>query len=234
MKLAILFLTRGNIHNPSLWEKFISDSQGKAVVYAHAKNKEAVSQSIIKNNLIPEHIDTAWGNISLVRAQNLLLKNAIKDPDITHFAFVSESCIPIKSWEYVERTIIADPRSRLNIRDWVHLEHEHKRRKPAGIAEANWKFHSQWVLLDRKMAELILKEDMTSIFERSHAIDEHYYGTLFSLHGVLDGINYIHMTLVDWRGGKPIAYDTVTPEHQEKMDASPCFFARKFTPIKKP
>lgn len=234
MKLALLFLTRRNIKNIELWEKFIADSQGKAVMYAHVKEPQHVTQPTLHAAIIPTSIPTKWGDVSLVRAQNLMLRHAMQDSSITHFAIVSEACIPIKTWSFVEAAITKDARSRMELIPTEIQDRCHKIRRPESIPNNHWKLHSQWVLLNRKMVELILSKDYTELFESTFASDEHYYGTVFSMHE-LDPIlvNTNPLTLVDWSRGRPTTYTEITPSHQKILDDSLCFFARKFETLPK-
>ncbi|KAK7259389.1 hypothetical protein RIF29_24996 [Crotalaria pallida] len=43
----------------------------------------------------------AWGKFSMVEAEKRLLARALLDPDNQHFVLLSESCVPVRHFEYV-------------------------------------------------------------------------------------------------------------------------------------
>ena len=53
------------------------------------------------DNKLNNVIETDWGDISIIKAQNLLLKEALNDIDNKHFIFVSHCCIPLKRFDYI-------------------------------------------------------------------------------------------------------------------------------------
>ena len=48
-----------------------------------------------------ENIQTKWCDISIVKVQNLILKNALKDTNNQHFIWLSQACIPLKAFGYI-------------------------------------------------------------------------------------------------------------------------------------
>ena len=125
-KIAFLFLTYNNIKRPDIWNKFfdidsnnntISTSKyaNKFTIYNHAKEPEKVSDLLLKDKHIPEHIDTCWGCFGTVEANILMMKEALKDKNNTKFILVSDSCIPIVSFDKLYNEIMKDNKSNINI-----------------------------------------------------------------------------------------------------------------------
>ncbi|KAK7274758.1 hypothetical protein RIF29_15856 [Crotalaria pallida] len=46
-------------------------------------------------------LEVAWGKFSMVEAEKRLLARALLDPDNQHFVLLSESCVPVRHFEYV-------------------------------------------------------------------------------------------------------------------------------------
>ena len=86
-----------------------------------------------------------WCGPSLVKAQNLLLKEAIKDKDNQHFIFVSNSCIPIKSFNYIY--------DKLDIEKSYFYKSKSARKN---FEEMKGLKASQWSIICRKHVKLLL------------------------------------------------------------------------------
>ena len=99
-KIAFCFLTIGDINHHEIWYEFFKNNKDKISIYVHPKHKDLV-KSFFKDYIIKENIKTGWGNISLVDATNLLIKNALIDYNNYKIILVSDSCIPIKSFDYI-------------------------------------------------------------------------------------------------------------------------------------
>jgi hypothetical protein len=126
-KLALLFLTRGDVCHPEIWSEFVDDADGEVVAFSHAKNREEAEKGFLVGSAITDWHDTAWGDISLVRAMLSLLRAAMADESITHFAFASETCVPVRPWAEIRRRLRIDPRSMISCADAgsmmrVHME----------------------------------------------------------------------------------------------------------------
>lgn len=114
-KIAFLFLTRNNLKRPEIWEEFLKGKEDKYSIYCHAKEPKNVTDKLLKDTIIPEYIDTCWGCINLVEANILLMKNALLNPLNKKFILVSESCVPIVSFDVLYKSIINNNKSRIGI-----------------------------------------------------------------------------------------------------------------------
>ena len=231
-KIGLLFLTIGDVNNRNIWLEFLDQAGPEASVFSHVKCREDVTPGFIAESMISQAIETRWGKISLVRAMLALLSEAYSDPGISHFTFLSESCIPIKSWHRLRQHLQVDPRSMLSIKDGSEMlePHSDRHRSTTGIAYEHWRTHPQWVLLDREAARCILEHDATEQFESSFAPDEHYFGTVLAMRGFPDSqINPAPPTWVDWSNGpRPAVHHRIDDGLAGKLAGSPSFFARKF------
>ena len=100
-KIALCFLIYDKINNEELWWDFIKNiDKNKYNIYIHFKNTTK-SLKYFEKYKLKNTIDTCWGCFSIVLAQNLILKEAIKDDKNQHFIWLSGSCIPLKSFDYI-------------------------------------------------------------------------------------------------------------------------------------
>ena len=179
-KIAFCFLIYDKINHEDIWHRFFekADKQ-KYNIYIHYK--ENVPLKHLEEYKIQNCIETKWGDISLVKAQNKLLEEALKDPNNKHFIFLSNSCVPVKTFQFIYDYLDTeysyfnkDPTKQnrcTQIR--VHVDPNH-------IQKA-----SQWSILNKKHATLLSeKPEYIPWFEYYNEkciADEHAYITyLFS------------------------------------------------------
>ncbi|XP_073138145.1 uncharacterized protein [Henckelia pumila] len=100
-KIAFLFLTPGALPFEKLWDKFFQGHEGRFSVYVHAFMDKPVHFSRYFLNREIRSDKVIWGKISMVDAERRLLANALKDPDNQQFILLSDSCIPLRDFDYV-------------------------------------------------------------------------------------------------------------------------------------
>lgn len=94
-KIAFLFLTVKNIHFPDIWTKYFNNIPlHKYSIYIHPKYSDTITWH--RENIINDIQNTAWGFIT--HAYLSLFKEAVKDENNKYFVTISESCLPIKSF----------------------------------------------------------------------------------------------------------------------------------------
>jgi hypothetical protein len=96
-KIAFLFLVRDDINYPDIWENYFRGHEDKYTVYCHPKNPENVNTPWLKSNIIPSLVSTAWGQIT--DAYFTLINEALKNEDNKKFITISESCLPLRSFD---------------------------------------------------------------------------------------------------------------------------------------
>ncbi len=188
-KAAFLFLTRGSLNQPRIWEEYFADHPGRVSIHVHPKQRDVPAPTWFREAWLPESIPTAWGDISLVRAQLALLETAYRDPANQVFVFTSESCVPVKPLEeFLEKCESAGWRGMMAFEkaDAVRAYDPTKAKRYTAVPQVPpwiWKWHSQWIVLDREMAQALMEEDLTAYFAKSFAPDESYFGTVLALKG---------------------------------------------------
>lgn len=173
-KIAFLFLIYDKIEHEDLWYDFFAkDLQDRHSIYIHYKYDKKLKY--LEHCKLARCVDTKWGHISLVDAQNLLLRTALKDKSIDRFVFCSGSCVPLKSFEYIYRTI--DPKlSYFNMRPDEDC-FPRCNRALQFINKQYIKKASQWCILSRDHAQQIISTDRYMEWFKDTIGDEHCYVT---------------------------------------------------------
>jgi GR25 family glycosyltransferase involved in LPS biosynthesis len=233
-KLGLLFLTRGDVRCAEIWREWTNQSPDRVALFCHPKDPVELTGGFLENTAIPESHDTEWGKVSLVRATLALIKEALGDPSITHFALLSESCVPIQPLKRILLRLRHDGRPRFNSRDQNRTSVEFRSRmlQAPEVPADCWRFHQQWWLLDRTAAVMASRNDHTTKFEKVFASDEGYFGTALMLEGypVDDLIDDRILTWTHWEknAASPNTFEALPPDRLREIINSDCFFARKF------
>jgi hypothetical protein len=204
-------------------------------VYSHPKDPEALTGGFLEGTAIADLIETRWGDISLVRATRALLLEALEDRSLTHFAILSESCVPVRPLGEILRRLEIEPRPQFTVRDLKGAapQHVERARKIAAIPAACWRFQPQWMLLDRVAAVWAAVPDFTDAFAGMFAADEAYFATVLCLQGypLEDLVLGKDSTWTHWEGGgSPRSHMVLEPRHVRAILHSGALFARKFPP----
>ena len=233
-RLGLLFLTRGDVNHPDLWREFVSEAPERVKVFSHPKHREELRGGFLQGTAIPEYHETKWGCISLVRATRAMLLAALEDDSLTHFALLSESCVPIRPLPDILRRLELDPRSQFGFKPLKEAVPRHASRinSAPDIPAGCWRFTSQWWLMDRSAAIFSVGQDYTNLFQKMFVPDEAYFATVLSMQGYpLDGeIVRKDSTWTWWEpdAGSPNAWPMIPLERLENLLHSGAFFARKF------
>ncbi|HRN78019.1 MAG TPA: beta-1,6-N-acetylglucosaminyltransferase [Candidatus Dependentiae bacterium] len=204
MKIALLFLTIANIYHEPYWKQFLQGNESNYSIYIHAK--EGISaDSFFKPYELPSTVPTTWANT--MKAQILLLKQALQDPLNEKFIFLSESTLPLRSFQQIYSIIMATDTSIFN---YVPNPHQHiqnhlyNRRSLKDIpAEFRYKC-SQWVILNRKHAGKIINDSYyIDLITRYEADNELYPATFLASQGLLSEVTKVDKTYVNWQKHNP-------------------------------
>jgi hypothetical protein len=199
-KIAFLFLTYNNLKRPDIWNKFfdidididinnsgntnnISKYTNKYNIYLHAKEPDKITDVILKGKQIPEHIETCWGCSNLIEANILMMKEALKDPLNKKFILVSDSCIPIVSFNTFYNKVMKDDKSRINIHRNNNPERYDNITNPPFPKNEFTKHSGSGLILNRKHAEIIVSQLDTyrKDWKNVNVPDEHYFGNILRI-----------------------------------------------------
>lgn len=231
-KIAFLYLTIHNLNQLDLWNIFYTGNEHLSSIYVHPKQKDRVTDNILRNNVISELVETQWGHYSLVKAMINLLREAIKNSANYKFVFLSESCIPIKPFIDVYNELTKDNNSYINYNNDNHMyRFEQLCKTDKFIKKTDWYTCSQWCILNREHVNMILETEnkYLPLFKNVFAADEHYFIVLIKLNENNNLVNKM-MTYVKWGHSRthPNSYGILDKQVFMRILMSKSLFARKF------
>lgn len=250
MKIAFLFLIYDEIVHEDLWAKFFEGIDPELYnIYIHYKTDKPLKH--FEQHKLKNCIETKFADISLIYANNLMLREALKDKQNKKFINLSQSCIPLKKFDHVYEFLTCD--------DHAHFFHAAKRHKCFPRCDTLLEYiprnkidkSNQWFILNRAIAERASVEKsfyLDHLYKDIYAPEEHYYVTLVNELGLQETVYYteVHMdqatTFVNWYSpGLKYKYKSMenTKEHPKEyfeikeeeiihLLNSPCLFGRKF------
>jgi hypothetical protein len=239
-KVAFLFLIYDKINLEELWAKFFEHvDRHKYSIYIHYKFN--IPSKYFEQYKLSNCIETKYADVSLVRAQNVLLSEALKDNDNQHFIFVSNSCIPFKNFDTIYNSLSTD-KSYFNLAPHNHCFPRCDSLLPYLRKEQIQKA-SQWCILNRKHGHLMTDDTTyTDMYKSIYAPDEICYITNIYVNNLQDEIvttpNVANdaTTFTNWegmlykypslRGLKN--YNFITEDEILHLISSKCLFGRKF------
>ncbi len=238
--VACLFLTRGELNHPDIWREYLAAAGAQARIHAHTKALDSLPEgSFLRDAQVTERIHTDWGAFSLVEATLAMMRAALEDGDVTHIVLVSESCVPVRPFSALARSLRLDERSRLAMRSLEQVQSWRNREKALrlealwGIPKEHAWFQDQWMCLNRKDTLIVSEKDWSPHFKDVWAADECFFSTVLSASGRFPGESIINrpVTWTCWRGGAhPQTFHQVLPRVAAEIAESGCYFARKFAP----
>jgi len=260
-KIAFIFLIYNVINHEDIWYEFFKNiDKNKYSIYIHYKTDEKLKyfeEYKIKDKDI---IKTKYADISIVKAQNNVLKLALRDLNNTNFIFLSGSCIPLKPFNYIYELI--DPQySYFHIADATEcLADCYDTLKY--IEKKYLKKASQWCILNRKHSNMLVYYGILNYtnsqlnyikwFYNAYAPDELCYLTFLSyiysnnLYNEIIATYYYEppekaTTFANWEGmnykyvsdNELKNYIYINECELKHLLYSPCLFGRKFKPAAK-
>ncbi len=230
MKIAFLFLIVSGINHEKIWLNFFNHHEDRSSIYIHSKYP-MLSDSAFQQFEIPVKVPTTWKNT--MNAQIELLREALKDEDNQKFVFLSETAIPLQSFDFVYETLMAHPKSQFEF--WPN-PNEDRNWGPTIPNEKALKNH-QWVVLNRKHAELMAKDtEIINVITKVWFDNEHYPSIFLALKGLLHEVEPTNTTFVIWDAvgcTLPVEFldlssNDYTPRLIEAIKEKKYLFGRKF------
>lgn len=239
-KIAFCFLIYDVINCEELWNAFFTNvDENKYTIYIHFKYNVPLKyfEKYKINNCIP----TDYATTSLVKAQNIVIGNALQDKSNEHFIFLSNSCIPFKNFEYMYTCLDVT-------KSYFNLMPEESR-----FPRCNFLLHfvnkqfiqkaSQWCILNRKHSIFMIdRQKHLRVYRRIYASDEVFYITNLFSNNLQNELVLTHnasndaTTFTNWSSGnyKYLSnnelknYSFITKEEIIYLLNSKCLFGRKF------
>jgi hypothetical protein len=193
-QIAFLFLILDNPNFPKIWNSYFRGNKDKYNIYIHPKYKEKTTWQ--SKNIIENLQETSWGHI--VSAYIELFKEAYKNPNNMKFVTISESDVPIKSFDIFYNDCINDSSSWikfLKIKNYNWKERINKqsnKNKPKHFI----KHLARFCLNRNHVGELLQKskEKQLEFFYKMHVGDEFFLSVLYPINNVKN----FAITYDDW------------------------------------
>jgi hypothetical protein len=246
-KIALCFLIYDKINHEKLWYEWLKNvDKNKYNIYIHYKENKPLKY--FEKYKIKENIPTKYADISLIHAHNLLFKNALHDNNYKIIS-LSQSCIPVKPFDYVYNFLTNDNLAHFN-------KEPHSQNFPRCNKLLNYydkktiQKSSNWFILNRPLAESVTntsKQKIDIMYTDIYAPEEHYFITHMYENNFLNQIKFTDnlsyaTTFAAWtdytdykRFDKsnlskegPNEYDEICNEELEYLVNSKSLFARKF------
>jgi hypothetical protein len=220
-KIAFLFLILDNPNFPKIWNSYFRGYLNQYSIYIHPKYPDKLVWK--KKSLINNLKETAWGFIT--RAYIELLKEAYKDPDNYKFVTISESCIPITSFDKFYKDCISDPRSWIKSMELKKYDYEGRlnlektKPKPQHFIKS----YARFCLNRDHVKELLSKERELEFFHRMQVGDEYFLSVLYPLKNsrdfavTYDDWDYIHKIKKNIKNKIRLLWEK---QEKEKIDTS--------------
>ncbi|KAJ4729274.1 Core-2/I-branching beta-1,6-N-acetylglucosaminyltransferase family protein [Melia azedarach] len=226
-KLAFLFIARNRLPLEMVWDKFFKGGENRFSIFVHPRpgfmfNKATTRSAYFLDRQVNDSIQVDWGEASMIEAERILLRHALVDPFNERFVFLSDSCIPLYNFSYTYNYIMSTSTSFVD--SFADTKEGRYNPKMAPVIPVhNWRKGSQWVVLTRKHAEIVVND--TTVFpmfqqhckrkslpefwrERSTAVDpakehncipdEHYVQTLLAQEGLEGELTRRSLTYSAW------------------------------------
>ena len=197
-KIAFLFLTMGDINQSKVWTDYFRNQQNKYTVYINPKYPELVKTDWLQDRIIPKRVEnTGWGFIT--EAYHNLLEEAMKDKDNVKFVFISESCIPLKSFDALYTKMMTDDlrTSYVKFMKPSHYDKQERIATQVGYQKLEpFIKHYARMCLSRYHGEKLLKKDF-GFFNSMHVGDE-FFLTLIHPSPGQDFVKDFEMTYDNW------------------------------------
>lgn len=227
-KIAFLFIARNRLPLDIVWDAFFQgDTENKFSIHVHSRpgflfSKITTRSEYFLDRQVNDSIQVDWGEASMIQAERILLQNALVDPFNERFVFLSDSCIPLYNFSYTYNYIMSTFNSFVDSFADTKEGRYNPKMHPV-IPVQNWRKGSQWVVLNRKHAEIVVKDETVlpmfqlyckkkplPEFWREHPVpadtsrihncipDEHYVATLLAQEGQEGEITRRTLTHTSW------------------------------------
>ncbi|KAL9454801.1 hypothetical protein AB3S75_010244 [Citrus x aurantiifolia] len=226
-KIAFLFIARNRLPLEMVWDKFFKAQESRFSIYVHSRpgflfSKGTTRSIYFLDRQVNDSIQVDWGGASMIEAERILLRHALADPFNDRFVFLSDSCIPLYNFSYTYNYIMSTSTSFVD--SFADTKEGRYNPKMAPVIPVhNWRKGSQWAVLTRKHADIVVND--TTVFPmfqqhckrkslpefwREHSFpadpskehncipDEHYVQTLLAQEGLEGELTRRSLTYSSW------------------------------------
>ncbi|KAH9790863.1 glycosyltransferase bc10 [Citrus sinensis] len=212
-KIAFLFIARNRL-------PLEMGEESRFSIYVHSRpgflfSKGTTRSIYFLDRQVNDSIQVDWGGASMIEAERILLRHALADP-------FNDRCIPLYNFSYTYNYIMSTSTSFVD--SFADTKEGRYNPKMAPVIPVhNWRKGSQWAVLTRKHAEIVVND--TTVFPmfqqhckrkslpefwREHSFpadpskehncipDEHYVQTLLAQEGLEGELTRRSLTYSSW------------------------------------
>lgn len=227
MKICFAFLTKGSINNELFWFEYLNKFSNKEIlIHCNSEPKFKYLNDITKNIYI-NSVETRWGRLQKV--QNFLLEQC-RLLECDKFIILSDSCLPIRSPEYLLNKINNNKSFIKNGDAWDFS------RFPDFNGDFKLLQNHQWCIIDKRHYDIILNDEYRTYFEESVTLpEESFFSTIFEKNNInnIENVTNEMTTYVDWSrpvNSSPYTFEGTSDDiehlNKAKMEDN-IFFMRK-------
>lgn len=232
MKIGFCFIIKNEINNEKIWFDYFNNKDNYELLIHCSEENNLEYLNNLTDKIYINAVYTKWGCLQIV--QNFLMEKC-KELDCKKFIILSDSCLPIKSFDFFYKNMFNDKcfikyselwdNTRFPIKyDWLKGNH-------------------QWCIIDSSKYDIFLDSEHRNYFEYSvHIPEESYYSSILNEKNLLNDDNVINelSTFVEWnkpQPGKnpPYYFDSFNREENNIisscLDNENYFFLRKVSEI---
>ncbi|KAI6700731.1 hypothetical protein NL676_015055 [Syzygium grande] len=226
-KIAFLFIARNRLPLDVVWHAFLQGEEDRFSILVHSRpgfvlNKATTRSVYFLNRQVNDSVQVDWGEASMIEAERILLRHALEEPFNERFVFLSDSCLPLYNFSYTYDYIMSTATSFVD--SFADTKEGRYNPKMGPIIPVhNWRKGSQWVVLSRKHAEVVVKDNTVFPMFQLHCKrkslpefwrdrplpvdvskehncipDEHYVQTLLAQEGLEEEITRRSLTHSSW------------------------------------
>ena len=182
MKICFCFLTYYGLERVDIWNNFFKDIDTNLYkVYIHPKYPNfSIDKYLFPINIVQNRVETnGKTNISIVNATIRLLENAYNDnnQELTHYIFLSQSCMPIYNFNTIYKTVILFDKSVIGKKD----NNKKERYFELNVYLKQYISYKQFtkqqpnMVLIKDDVRKIITNNFTKYFSNMICPDEHYF-----------------------------------------------------------
>jgi hypothetical protein len=180
MKICFCFLTYYGLERVDIWNNFFKDVDTNLYkVYIHPKYPNfLIDKYLFPINIVQNRVETTnKTNISIVNATIRLLENAYNDEELTHYIFLSQSCMPIYDFNTIFKTVILFDKSVIGKKDNNKKERYYQLNMNLKkyISYAQFTKQQPNMVLIKDDVRKIITNNFTNYFSNMICPDEHYF-----------------------------------------------------------
>ncbi len=194
MRIAFLFLTFGDLNQEYLWREYFKGKEDKFNIYCHPKEITNIKSNWLSKYVIKNIVKTDWGVI--LNAILELLKVAIQNKENDHFVLLSESCVPIKSFDNFYNFLLK-ANNKSFVKNMKITEYDKNCRLINVVNKDNYnliKHYANWCLSRHHVKKILIKENELGNFLKVSVQEEFFLSILDNKEDLVD----YEIDNVDW------------------------------------